>query len=103
MGFACYSTWALLPNVLYFIISDIYPDAESYDSGHGWPAYKVPCHAPHGNFDYTFGNVTIKVSLKDSLYKDPKFDICTFGFTLGPQDEGKIPLYSPPRLYAVHT
>ncbi|KAF2830170.1 acid protease [Ophiobolus disseminans] len=81
----------LLPNALYFAIGSLYPDAMSYDSGHGWPAFKVPCDAPHGSFDYTFDNVTIKVSLKDSLHKNPKINICSFGFTLGPQDSGRIP------------
>jgi len=81
----------LLPNALYFTIAQLYPDAEPYEHRLGFPAYKVPCDAPHGTFDYTFGNVTIKVSFQESLWKDPKTGICTFGFSLGPQDTGKIP------------
>lgn len=57
----------------------------------GFTAYKVPCDAPLGAFDYTFGNYTIKSSFLDSLWKDPADGHCTFGFTLGPQDEGTIP------------
>lgn len=81
----------LLPNSLYFAIGALYPDAEMYMHPHGWPAYKVPCTAPHGTFDYYFGNTTIKVSFAESLYRYEDSGICTFGFTLGPQDEGKVP------------
>jgi hypothetical protein len=81
----------LLPNDLYFVIGDSYPDAIPYTHPLGFPAYKVPCDTPLGTFDYTFGNYTIKVSFLNSLYKDNVDGICTFGFSLGPQGEGKVP------------
>jgi len=81
----------LLPNNLYFAIGELYPDAIPYRHPLGFTAYKVPCDAPLGTFDYTFGSYTIKVSFLDSLWKDPADGHCTFGFTLGPQDEGAIP------------
>jgi hypothetical protein len=80
----------LLPNSLYFAIGKLYPDATQHIHRLGFPAYKVPCDAPFGTFDYIFGNQTIKVPFLDSLYKDG--DNCTSGFTLGPQDTGQIPL-----------
>jgi hypothetical protein len=61
-----------------------------YTHSLGWPAFKVPCNTPPGAFDYYFGNTTIKVPLSEWLYKD-EVGICTFGFTLGPQDDGLIP------------
>jgi len=69
----------------------MYPAAEQYIHPNGFPAYKIPCNAPPGMFHYYFGNTTIKVPFADSLYKDDSIGICTFGFTLGPQDEGLIP------------
>jgi hypothetical protein len=81
----------LLPNNLYFAIGDLYPDAIPYTHPLGFPAYNVSCDAPSGTFDYTFGNHTIRVSFQDSLFKDDTSGVCTFGFTLGPQDTGQIP------------
>ncbi|KAH5074748.1 hypothetical protein HBI65_047070 [Parastagonospora nodorum] len=69
----------------------LYPDAVPYKHRLGFTAYKVPCDAPLGTFNYTFGSCTIKVSFLASLWKDPTNGQCTFGFTLGPQDEGTTP------------
>jgi hypothetical protein len=81
----------LLPNDLYFNVGESYPGDIPYTHPQGFPAYKVPCDAPLGTFDYTFGNYTIKVSFQDSLYKDNANKICTFGFTLGLQGYGLVP------------
>jgi hypothetical protein len=81
----------LLTNDLYFYNGEAYPGAIPYTRPLGYPAYKVPCDAPLGSFDYTFGNYTIKISFRDSLYMDKIERTCTFGFSLGPQGEGKVP------------
>jgi hypothetical protein len=81
----------LLTNDLYFYNGEAYPGAIPYTRPLGYPAYKVPCDAPLGSFDYTFGNYTIKISFRDSLYVDKIERTCTFGFSLGPQGEGKVP------------
>lgn len=81
----------LLPNALYFAIGNIYPGAVPYASPNGNPAFEVPCAAPTGSFDYTFGNTTVKVSFQDSVHKDRETGKCNFGFSLGPQDSGTIP------------
>ncbi|KAH4106762.1 hypothetical protein JI435_305410 [Parastagonospora nodorum SN15] len=57
----------LLPNNLYFAIGELYPDAVPYKHRLGFTAYKVPCDAPLGTFNYTFGSCTIKVSFLASL------------------------------------
>ncbi|KAH5224415.1 hypothetical protein HBI46_140180 [Parastagonospora nodorum] len=57
----------LLPNNLYFVIGELYLDAVPYKHRLGFTAYKAPCDAPLGTFDYTFGSCTIKVSFLDSL------------------------------------
>jgi hypothetical protein len=50
----------LLPNSLYFAIGGLYPDATPSTHRLGFPAYKVPCDAPFGTFNYIFGDQTIK-------------------------------------------
>jgi hypothetical protein len=72
-------------------IGDLYPDAIQSIHKVGYPAYKVHCDVSSGTFDYTFGNYTIKVSFVDSLYRDNIDGICTFGFSLGRQGEGRVP------------
>jgi hypothetical protein len=81
----------LLPNNLYFAIGELYPDVVPYKHRSGFTANKVPCDAPLGTFDFTFGSCTIKVPFLDSLWKDPTNGQYTFGFTVGPQHEGTIP------------
>jgi hypothetical protein len=65
-------------------------NAITYTHKLDYPAYKVPCDAPLETFDYTFGDYTIKVSFLVSIYKDYIDGICTFGFSLGHQGEGKV-------------
>jgi hypothetical protein len=81
----------LLPNDFYFYIGEAYPGAIPYAHPLGYPAYKVPCDAPLGSFDCTFGNCTIKVSFRDSLCVDNIERTYTFGFSLGSQGEGMGP------------
>jgi hypothetical protein len=80
----------LLPEYLYYAIGAVYPDVVPYRHENGWPAFRVPCDAPLGTFDYTFGDSTVKVSFKDSLYKWHDGS-CTFGFTLPPPPEWHVP------------
>lgn len=85
------TTRNLLPNDLYFTIGQLYPDAVEYMDPEGHPAFRVPCNAPSGSFDYTFGNYIVKVSFLDSLYKDPVSGTCSFGFALRPEGDATIP------------
>ena len=85
------ATHNYLTNDLYFAIGALYPDAKWYRDREGQPAFKVPCDAPLGTLDYTFGETTIKVPFQESLDRDDVSGFCNFGFRLGPQDEGKIP------------
>lgn len=80
----------LLPNELYFAIGKVCPDAIPYTHPRGFLAFKVPCDAPAGTFDYMFGNYTIKISFADSLHKE-NAGICSFGFSLRPRDEWEVP------------
>lgn len=80
----------LLPRFICFAIGSVYPDARPYKTPYGWTAYEVSCNALPGTFDYTFGDVTIKVSLQDSLYKDVDGK-CSFGFSLPPPPEWHVP------------
>jgi hypothetical protein len=87
------TTRNLISNDLYFAIGGLYPGAKQYMNPYGQPAFRVPCDAPSGSFDYTFGNHTVKISLSNSLYKDPESGTCSIGFQLGPEEaeDGSVP------------
>lgn len=85
------TTRNILSNDLFFTIGGLYPEAKEYMDPYGQPAFRVPCDAPAGSFDYTSGNHTIKISLSDSLYKDPESGTCSIGFQLSPEEDGSIP------------
>ena len=82
----------LLPNELYFVIGAMYPDSVAYRHELGFWAFDVPCDAPNGTFDYSFGETMIKVLFQDSLYKYDNGK-CIFGLTLRPPPEvfGNVP------------
>jgi hypothetical protein len=78
---------------LCFAIGGLYPGTKQYMNPYGQPAFRVPCDAPSGSFDYTSGNHTAKISLSDSLYKDPESGTCSISFQLGPEEDedGSVP------------
>ena len=80
----------LLPNDLILAISGHYPEAQMYFDKDNKPAFKVPCEAPKGSFDYSFGNTTIHVSFRDAMFKDAE-GICSFGFRIGPNNPKLVP------------
>lgn len=86
----CGTPSTLLPNSVMFAVGQDYPDAELKMDKDGAPFYKIPCNAPQGTFDFTFGTTGIKVSYQDMIYHEAD-GTCSLGFSVGPQDDGIIP------------
>ncbi|KAF2116478.1 aspartic peptidase domain-containing protein [Lophiotrema nucula] len=67
---------------IYSAIGADYPGTTQQWNPGGFPEYRVPCEAPAGSIDFTFGKITIQVSYRDMEFK--KGAECYIPFELKP-------------------
>lgn len=86
-----------LSNDVISVIGEDYPGAKQVINEIGLPEWIVPCEAPEGTFDFSFGSTTVKIPYRDMMVgdyspnKNQTTNECLLGFGLGPQDQGLIP------------